>query len=297
LLLLVEDAATKVHGRYTEILYSPKGQELIEFWFRQVDTDAPNFKTLYQNIMINLRFDCNNIQVVCHRTVIVNFLTYVKGITDNLSISNKNELPDTEKHVEETKKNDLLKDSAPLIIRPDSKENYLIKNNDFENQVDEELIQGSTIRESAIAPEKDVQINIETEEERNKCTEALDLAIQELIIVFCDESAIELQPLAEIKIMLDAQVSNWTKNLHVKAGLALEATYFNDNLSNWEPLIENVMEKEDQYRPWNLKVWFCMEPGTDLNPPKAKEKLNFKDFDTLVQPLDYSLLESQLKSI
>jgi len=96
LLLLVEDAATKVHGRYTEILYSPKGQELIEFWFRQVDTDAPNFKTLYQNIMINLRFDCNNIQVVCHRTVIVNFLTYVKGITDNLSISNKNELPDME---------------------------------------------------------------------------------------------------------------------------------------------------------------------------------------------------------
>jgi hypothetical protein len=215
----------------------------------------------------------------------------VMGVVNSINMSG------TEKHVEETKKNDLLKDSAPLIIRPDSKENYLIKNNDFENQVDEELIQGSTIRESAIAPEKDVQINIETEEERNKCTEALDLAIQELIIVFCDESAIELQPLAEIKIMLDAQVSNWTKNLHVKAGLALEATYFNDNLSNWEPLIENVMEKEDQYRPWNLKVWFCMEPGTDLNPPKAKEKLNFKDFDTLVQPLDYSLLESQLKSI
>jgi hypothetical protein len=67
-------------------------------------------------------------------------------------------------------------------------------------------------------------------------------------ITFCEEGSFDLQPLAILKLELNGRVSNWTKNLHTKAALTLEASYYNDRLSNWEPLIENIMQKEDEYR-------------------------------------------------
>lgn len=73
----------------TEILSSKASsiqKKLISFYFRNVEKEAPNFETLYKNILRNILFRCNALQVVCHRTAFVNFLNYAKNVTEKLKI-------------------------------------------------------------------------------------------------------------------------------------------------------------------------------------------------------------------
>jgi hypothetical protein len=71
----------KRNKKVTEILSSSGNfDQLIKFYFRQVEEEAPNFTTLYSNILKNVLFECNDIHVACHRTAIVYFLEYVTGM-------------------------------------------------------------------------------------------------------------------------------------------------------------------------------------------------------------------------
>lgn len=124
-----------------------------------------------------------------------------------------------------------------------------------------------------------------------KLLETLELSINQLYITFCEESGFNLQPLAIVKLELNGRVSNWTRNLHLKATLSLEASYYNDHISSWEPLVENCMEREDVYRPWLLSVWFAMEPGGILQPPIDQKGIRSIEFP--IQDLDYSPLDEQ----
>jgi hypothetical protein len=86
----------KIHGiddlnPETEILSSSSTEEIIKFYFRQVDQEAPNFATLYSKIISNILFNFNCIHVACHRSVIVYFLDYAKRIIDNVPSMTKNE--------------------------------------------------------------------------------------------------------------------------------------------------------------------------------------------------------------
>lgn len=67
----------------TEILSSSTNDDnqIIRFYFRQVEEDAPNFVTLYGNILKNVLFECSTIHVACHRTAIVFLLEYLTGKT------------------------------------------------------------------------------------------------------------------------------------------------------------------------------------------------------------------------
>lgn len=127
-----------------------------------------------------------------------------------------------------------------------------------------------------------------------KLLETLELSINQLYITFCEESGFNLQPLAIVKLELNGRVSNWTRNLHLKATLSLEASYYNDHISSWEPLVENCMEREDVYRPWLLSVWFAMEPGGILQPPIDQKGIRSIEFP--IQDLDYSPLDEQKSS-
>lgn len=42
--------------------------------------------------------------------------------------------------------------------------------------------------------------------------------------------------------------------LGVTAGVGLVANYFNENISEWEPLIEPVEEADHKYRPWEITL-------------------------------------------
>jgi len=122
-------------------------------------------------------------------------------------------------------------------------------------------------------------------------TISIELNIKEAHIKFCEESSIDLQPLAIVRLTLNGRVSNWTKNLHVKAKIELEATYYNDKISNWEPLVEPVMVREDVYRPWSISLWFAIEEGGILQPPINDKGLQFIEFP--VRDLDYSVLDKK----
>ena len=44
--------------------------------------------------------------------------------------------------------------------------------------------------------------------------------------------------------------------------LQLEMCYYNEKLAVWEPLLEPVMDTEDNYRPWEILIkvqwsWMC----------------------------------------
>jgi hypothetical protein len=70
-------------------------------------------------------------------------------------------------------------------------------------------------------------------EQLNKLTElleALDLEIEKAFITFCEETGVDLQPLAVVKLKVDSRIANWTNNLHCKADIFLEASYYNDRL-------------------------------------------------------------------
>ena len=56
----------------TQILSSSTNEnldQLIKFYFRQVEPEAPNFSSLYSKILTNILFDCRNIHLACHREV------------------------------------------------------------------------------------------------------------------------------------------------------------------------------------------------------------------------------------
>ena len=121
-----------------------------------------------------------------------------------------------------------------------------------------------------------------------KVSEILDLKVGQAFITFCEEASLSLQPLAIFKIQLEGQVVNWSKNLHTKASLTLEASYYNDILSNWEPLIEHNMQQENNYRPWILSIWFALEPGSIVQPSIEVKGVPTIEFP--VKDLDYSEL-------
>ena len=42
--------------------------------------------------------------------------------------------------------------------------------------------------------------------------------------------------------------------LRLMGEIQMEMCYYNEKLAVWEPLLEPVMEVEDNYRPWELLV-------------------------------------------
>ena len=65
---------------------SASSDQIIKFHFRQVDTEAPNFATLYASTLAKMHFDCSSIQLVCHRTAFIYFIKYAKRITDHITL-------------------------------------------------------------------------------------------------------------------------------------------------------------------------------------------------------------------
>ena len=58
-----------------------------------------------------------------------------------------------------------------------------------------------------------------------KLLETLELSINELYITFCEESGLDLQPLAILKLKLNGRVSNWTRHLHLKVKTTRSSTF------------------------------------------------------------------------
>ena len=75
-----------------------------------------------------------------------------------------------------------------------------------------------------------------------------------------DEINQKIFPAVAINCTAKAEIIDWLKDLVVSAELGLEATYYNDQLAVWEPLLEPIecsdsAECSDRtFRPWVVKA-------------------------------------------
>ncbi len=42
--------------------------------------------------------------------------------------------------------------------------------------------------------------------------------------------------------------------MRIEGEIEMEVSYYNELLASWEPLLEPVMEAENQYRPWEVII-------------------------------------------
>ena len=204
----------------------------------------------------------------------------VMGVINTLNKSG------TEKVQKETEIKKLLEDAEPFIKHKIDKNQYVLNGSKDESLIQElDDVNITVNQQSALVIKKKVQ----------KVIESLDLKLDEACITFCEETGLDLQPLAIVKFGLRGCVSNWTKKLHLKGRLTLEASYYNDRLSNWEPLVENFLVREDLYRPWNLNIWFVLENGGVLQPPSDNKGIESIEFP--IKNLDYSTLNATTRYI
>lgn len=106
------------------------------------------------------------------------------------------------KHIESVNKK-LLEDSEPFVVHYESeaqkskKDEETIREEDEENQIDD-------------ISNKDVAVAITMNTSSTKLLETLELNINEAHIKFCEESRIDLQPLAIVRLGLKGYYFNIT---------------------------------------------------------------------------------------
>ena len=52
---------------------------------------------------------------------------------------------------------------------------------------------------------------------------------------------------------ITADLKDWSGKMNANATVSLQASYYNENVAEWEPVIEPLMEKRRE-RPWQLSV-------------------------------------------
>ena len=64
----------------------------------------------------------------------------------------------------------------------------------------------------------------------------------------------KIYPAVAINCTAKAEIIDWLKDVMVTAEVGLEATYYNDQLAVWEPLLEPIETSHKAFRPWVLKA-------------------------------------------
>ena len=64
----------------------------------------------------------------------------------------------------------------------------------------------------------------------------------------------KIYPAIALNATADAVITDWLADLSVSTELGLEASYYNDELAVWEPLLEPIESIESNYRPWVVKA-------------------------------------------
>jgi len=64
----------------------------------------------------------------------------------------------------------------------------------------------------------------------------------------------KIYPAIAINATADAVITDWLADVSVSVEIGLEASYYNDELAVWEPLLEPIESVEGTYRPWVLKA-------------------------------------------
>nr|XP_022286655.1 vacuolar protein sorting-associated protein 13A-like isoform X3 [Crassostrea virginica] len=89
---------------------------------------------------------------------------------------------------------------------------------------------------------------------RKAPSETLEAAIKKINVYFRIKNLDHHVDLLHVFCSVDTTIQDWSKQLHMKADVEVQASYFNERLSVWEPLIEPVCETVGVYRPWSAVI-------------------------------------------
>eukprot|EP00111_Clytia_hemisphaerica_P024656 TCONS_00072678-protein len=106
-----------------------------------------------------------------------------------------------------------------------------------------------------------------------------------------------LTPMLKMDSKITANLKDWSSQMNAHATVSLEASYYNENVAEWEPVIEPLMEKRRE-RPWQLSVNYTMEgddnsassTSNELVLQKPESNLKIKSQDNLELTISKSCL-------
>ncbi|KAM7308842.1 vacuolar protein sorting-associated protein 13A isoform X3 [Ixodes scapularis] len=84
--------------------------------------------------------------------------------------------------------------------------------------------------------------------------ESLEISIPKVTLVYENYTVKKKVPVLFFQASVEADVHDWSKQMYLTAEAKLEALYYSEERSTWEPLIDPVMEHENHYRPWELVI-------------------------------------------
>ncbi|KAK7790642.1 hypothetical protein R5R35_006536 [Gryllus longicercus] len=84
--------------------------------------------------------------------------------------------------------------------------------------------------------------------------ENMTVMIPKIKVIFEMEDGPRRMPVLLFKSCLNANIRDWSRQLHAKADIQLQGIYFNEKTGTWEPFIEPIAEQENIYRPWEATV-------------------------------------------
>ncbi|XP_068086254.1 intermembrane lipid transfer protein VPS13A [Anabrus simplex] len=87
-----------------------------------------------------------------------------------------------------------------------------------------------------------------------KPSENFTVNIPKVRVIFEMENGIDRIPVLLFKSSIEAGIHDWSKQMHMKAEIQLQASYYNEKVGSWEPFIEPIVDQENTYRPWALLI-------------------------------------------
>lgn len=88
----------------------------------------------------------------------------------------------------------------------------------------------------------------------NAPAESLDISVPRVSVVFEIDAVRKQVPALFLQASLETGVHDWSRKMYMTADVKLEALYYSEERSTWEPLIEPVLQAENCYRPWELLI-------------------------------------------
>lgn len=85
-------------------------------------------------------------------------------------------------------------------------------------------------------------------------TESLQIGLPKVSVLLETYTGQGKVPTLFLQASLKADIHDWSRKVYLTADMKLEALYYSEERSTWEPLIEPVMECENSYRPWELVI-------------------------------------------
>ncbi|KAH8021419.1 hypothetical protein HPB51_015599 [Rhipicephalus microplus] len=95
-------------------------------------------------------------------------------------------------------------------------------------------------------------------------TESLQVNLPKVSVLLEADTVHTKVPTLFLQASLDADIHDWSSKMYLTADMKLEALYYSEERSTWEPLIEPVMECENSYRPWELVIKVFREQGYSI---------------------------------